>query len=97
MSSTPQEPGWRQEFAQCADKLTTDVRAGKQLPDQANPAPKFWIGLSHGMSGHFATMFWNGGGFPEPWSSGQGRYRTSAEAEAEGRQWALEEKLEFVR
>lgn len=89
-------PEGNRHFAQYKDVLTTSVRAGtKKLEDQVVDKPEFWIEVTSGMSGYFAVMLWNGSGFPEPWDTGMGRYRTSAQAEVEARQWAAEEELEF--
>lgn len=83
-------------FTAFKDKLTTDVQNGKMLDGQTNPKPKFWIEVTCGGAGYFAVKLWDGDGFPEPWDSGEGRYRTSAEAAVEGRQWAAEEQIEFI-
>ena len=89
-------PEGNRDFAQYKDALTTGVRAGsKKLEGQTEEKPEFWIEVTSGMSGHFAVMLWNGEGFPEPWDTGEGRYRSSAEAAVEAKQWALEEQIEF--
>lgn len=61
-----------------------------------------WISTTHGMSGHFAVMYWiNGdcpelGEFVEPWETGHGRYATKDEASEEAQFWAALEDLEYV-
>ena len=61
-------------FARYKDVLTTGVRNGsKKLDDQTVDKPTFWIEVTSGMSGYFAVMLWNGGGFAEPWDTGMGR------------------------
>jgi hypothetical protein len=57
--------------------------------------PTYWITTTSGMSGFFAVMMWDGMGFDEPWETGIGRYKTSAPAVTEGKQWAEAEGLEF--
>ncbi len=63
------------------------------------PAP--YITTTSGLRGFFAVMMhWNnddGGvsGFWEPYQTGIGSYKTSAEAAVEGRDWAMAEELEF--
>lgn len=52
------------------------------------------------MSGYFAVQMWYNDRDPqypfwEPWRTGIGRYKTREEAEAEAKQWAENEKLEF--
>ena len=54
------------------------------------------IGVTSGMSGFFAVMYWwNPEGFWEPYQTCFGRYATRAEAEEEARQWAEAEELEL--
>ncbi len=74
------------------------------MADQQQHPAFIMCNSSPAMSGFFATMYsWTvdaelggaAGGFYEPWTSGFGRYATLAEAEAEGRQWAAAEGLEF--
>lgn len=84
------------EFAQYRDVLTTGVRSGKtKLEGQTEDKPVFWLDVTCGGEGYFAVMMWNGEGYPEPWDTGEGRYRTRAEAEKEARTWADEEGLSF--
>ncbi len=57
-----------------------------------------YITTTYGSSGHFAVMLWwnpDLGGFWEPWTTGTGRYASSADAVVEGREWAEAEGLEF--
>lgn len=59
---------------------------------------KPYIGITKGMSGYFAVMYWwnpDMGGFWEPWSTGFGRYATEQEAIDEGKAWAAAEEVEF--
>lgn len=56
------------------------------------------VTITHGMRGFFAVLIhWNTdlGGFAEPWNSGIGSYRSSAEAEPEARGWAEAEGIPF--
>lgn len=59
--------------------------------------PSF-ITVTHGMSGFFAVMLtWNEdhGGFYEPYTTGMGRYDHGDAANAEAKQWAVNEGLEY--
>jgi len=47
------------------------------------------------MSGYFAVMIVTEDGCSDVWQTGVGRYKTRAEAEREGRDWARDEELEF--
>src|ERR1043166_7398834 len=48
-----------------------------------------YITVTSGMSGFFAVhVWWNPEGFWEPYQTGIGRYRTSAEAWTEARAWS---------
>lgn len=56
------------------------------------------VTTTQGMRGHFAVLLWwnpDMGGFPEPWQSGDGSYKTSAEAAVEGKAWAEAEEIPF--
>ncbi len=75
-------------------QIARDAHSGA-IEGQVKSPPKYWISVTSGMSGFFAVMLWDGMGYPEPWDTGFGRYRTSAEAEQEGRDWAEAEGLEF--
>lgn len=62
---------------------------------QASDFPQ--IGVTSGMSGYFAVMYWwNPEGFPEPYNTGFGRYKTEAEAVIEAQQWAADENIPFI-
>ena len=55
-----------------------------------------WISVTEGMSGHFAVEMWINpemGGFPEPYETGIGRYKTVDEAREEAQMWAENEDL----
>lgn len=63
--------------------------------------PFISVNLTPAMSGYFATHWhWNLDDpkypFPEPWTSGIGRYATWQEANVEGAQWAEAEGLKFI-
>lgn len=56
------------------------------------------VTVTQGISGWFAVaVCWNdaSGGFWEPENTGVGRYATREEAEAEGKEWAASEDVEF--
>lgn len=56
------------------------------------------VQVTSGMSGFFAVMLWwnpDMGGFPEPWNTGHGRYKTSAEAAVEARAWGEAEEIPY--
>ena len=55
----------------------------------------FYITTTSGMSGYFAVMIVTEDGCSDVWQTGVGRYKTRAEAEREGRDWARDEELEF--
>lgn len=58
------------------------------------------ITVTSGMSGYFAVKIWwnpQMGGFPEPWSTGAGRYPTEAEAVDEAKTWAASEAIPFIQ
>lgn len=58
-----------------------------------------YITTTSGGSGFFAVMIWlnpDMGGFEEPWQTGIGRYKSSAQAAIEAREWAAAEELEYV-
>jgi len=78
------------EFEQALRKKAIAVGLEGQTAE-----PKFWITTTQGMSGHFAVMMWNDGEMDEPWETGEGRYKTRKEAEAEARQWAEAERMEY--
>jgi hypothetical protein len=76
-----------------------------------NRLPFIAVNLTPAMSGYFATLYtWSfmeggvdihgkpyaGSWFPEPWTSGIGRYPTWEQANAEGASWAKIEGCEFV-
>lgn len=55
------------------------------------------IEITQGLAGWFAVKtWWNPDGFPEPYSSGVGRYALQSDAIAEGKQWAEDEELPFI-
>lgn len=55
-----------------------------------------YITVTYGMSGYFAVeLWWNPGGFYEPWTTGSGRYKDRADAVIEAKQLAEEEGLEY--
>jgi hypothetical protein len=58
------------------------------------------IEVTKGMAGWFAVkMWWNDEGpvgFPEPYSTGDGRYEMQCDAVDEGRAWAKHECLPFI-
>lgn len=67
--------------------------ADSPAPNVAHPT---YITTTHGLSGHFAVMvWWNPEGFWEPWNTAAGRYETRAEAEADAKEWAQAEGLEY--
>lgn len=76
-------------------KIKHDADNGK-LDGQVKSPPRYWITTSQGMSGFFAVMMWDGGGFDEPWQTGDGRYRDHEQAKREARDWAEAEDLEYV-
>lgn len=56
----------------------------------------FWITTTHGIRGYFAVMMvLDDDGMIDVQQSGIGSYKTQAEAEREGRQWAEAEQLEY--
>lgn len=58
-----------------------------------------WVGVTQGMSGHFAVICWLNPGdtemgpFVEPWDTGIGRYATREEALEEAAHLAQEMQL----
>lgn len=65
------------------------------------PAGEHWIGVTRGMSGHFAVEYWMNGKdlapdiFPEPYQTGVGRYLSIEEAKSEALYWAEAEDLPY--
>ena len=61
-----------------------------------------WIGVTEGMSGYFAVEMWLNNEnpscvFPEPYDTGEGRYRTYDEAKDEALEWAVALNLPFIK
>jgi len=77
-------------------QLLEDVRRGEAPIDgQAKREPVFYIQAMTLGSGWAAVMIWDGMGFEEPWETGMGRYGEPEPAEAEAKNWAAAEGVEY--
>lgn len=54
-----------------------------------------YVTTTSGMRGFFAVLIDESEGFPEPVQSGIGSYKTVEGAQAEARDWALAEGIEY--
>jgi hypothetical protein len=66
-----------------------------EIDGQKKSPPVYWVEVTSGMRGFFAVLLWDGMGFPEPWETGIGSYKTAAQAAVEAQQWAEAEGIEF--
>lgn len=98
--------------AGCSDQAARTLEGKSKMTTQEKDRnPFIAVNLTPAMSGYFATLYtWSQGEggvdingkefkpywFPEPWTSGIGRYATWQEANVEGEEWAKIEGVKFI-
>lgn len=70
------------------------------MSDKADTPKKEYphVTTTHGGSGYYAVLVWwnpDLGGFPEPWSTGEGRYVVREGAIQEAKDWAEAEGIPY--
>lgn len=78
-------------FEACSDCMIREI-----TETEFNKSQYPVIGVTQGMSGYFAVMYWwNPEGFPEPYETGFGRYPDRESAVLEARAWASCEDIKL--